>query len=72
MISELRASGEFVDTNELAVEDAVDIGHHDGAPIVTRGPFTEGTEWVGGSYIVDVADQERAVEIACRFAGSSY
>ena len=48
VISELRASGEFVDTHELDVEDAVVIGNHNGAPIVTRGPFTEGTEWVGG------------------------
>jgi hypothetical protein len=72
VISELRASGEFVDTNELDVEDAVVIGRHNGAPIVTRGPFTEGTEWVGGYYVVDVADRERAVEIARRFAESKY
>jgi len=72
VIGELMASGEFVDTNELDVEDVVVIGHHDGEPVVTRGPFTEGTEWIGGYYVVDVADRERAVEIAGRFAENAY
>ena len=31
---------------------------------VTDGPFTEGKELVGGYYIVDCANTERAVEIA--------
>jgi hypothetical protein len=72
VIGELRASGEFVDTNELDVEDAVVLGRHNGAPIVTNGPFTEGTEWVGGYYVVDVADRQRAVEIASRLAENKY
>jgi hypothetical protein len=72
VISELRASGEFVDTNELDVEDAVVIGQYNGAPIVSRGPFTEGSEWIGGYYVVDVADQARAVEIASRLEEGKY
>jgi hypothetical protein len=72
VIGELKASGEFVDTNELDVEDAVVIGRHNGAPVVTHGPFSEGTEWVGGYYVVDVADRERAVEIAGRLLEGTY
>lgn len=72
VIAELKSSGELVDTNELDVEDVTVIGHHNGEPVATRGPFTEGTEWVGGYYIVDVADRARAVEIAGRFAENQY
>ena len=72
VIGELMASGELVDTNELDVEDVVVVGHHNGEPVATRGPFTEGTEWIGGYYIVDVVDRERAVEIAGRFAENKY
>jgi len=72
VIGELMASGELVDTNELDVQDVVVVGHHDGAPVATRGPFTEGAEWIGGYYIVDVAGRERAVEIARRLAENEY
>jgi hypothetical protein len=72
VIAELTASGELVDTNELDTQEVVVIGHHGGEPVATRGPFTEGTEWIGGYYIVDVADRERAVEIASRFAENAY
>jgi hypothetical protein len=72
LFAELAASGELVDGNELATDDVAVIGRHNGEPIATRGPFTEGTEWVGGYYIVDVADRERAVEIAGRLAENKY
>lgn len=68
VFQELLASGELVDGNELSVDDVTVIGHHRGAPITTRGPFTEGTEWVGGYYVVDVTDRDRAVEIAGKLA----
>lgn len=69
---ELDAAGELLDAGELSVDDVAVVGRHAGAVPVTRGPFTEGIEWVGGYYIVDVADRARAVEIAGRFAESSY
>jgi hypothetical protein len=72
VIGELTASGELVDTNELDIEDVVVIGHHNGDPVALRGPFTEGTEWIGGYYIIDVADRRRAVEIAGRLAENAY
>ena len=72
IIDDLIASTEFVDTNELDLENVTVIGHYNGKPVTTRGPFTEGTEYIGGYYIVDVASHERAVEIASRFAEVDY
>lgn len=72
IIEELIAKKEFVDTNELDTENVTVIGNHNGRPVTTRGPFTEGTEFVGGYYIVDVASHERAVEIAGKFAEAKH
>ena len=72
LFAELAASGELVDSNELDLEDVVVIGRHQGRPVTTRGPFTEGSEWIGGYYIVEVANRDRVVEIARRFAENAY
>lgn len=72
VITELQESGELVDSNELDQDDATVIGTYRGEAITTRGPFTEGVEIVGGYYIVDVADRERAVEIAERLAEARF
>lgn len=72
IIAELASRGELVDTNKLDTENVTVIGHHNGEPVTSRGPFTEGTEYIGGYYIVDVADQTRAVEIAGRLAEVKY
>jgi hypothetical protein len=72
LLIDLQETGELVDTNELDQEDATVIGTYRGQPIATRGPFTEGAEIVGGYYIVDVVDRERAVEIAGRLAETRY
>lgn len=68
VFQELEASGELVDSNELDMSDVAVIGKHRGETVTSLGPFTEGTEWVGGYYIVDVANRDRAVEIAGRLA----
>ncbi len=72
LIGELMASGELVDMNELDMEDVMFTGRHNGKPVTSRGPFTEGTEWIGGYYIIEVADSERAREIAGRLAENKY
>lgn len=72
MLAELTANSELVDSNELDIENVTVVGHHNGHPITTRGPFIEGTEYIGGYCIVDVASHERAVEIAGRFAETKY
>lgn len=69
---ELQDTGELVDSNELDQEDATVIGTYRGESIATRGPFTEGVEIIGGYYIVDVVDRERAVEIAGRLAETRF
>ena len=38
----------------------------DGEPIVTDGPFLEAKEHVGGFYLVDVENKERALELAAQ------
>ena len=69
---ELTASDELIDTKELAVDDAKVVRSSGGRPIVTDGPFTEGTQFVAGYYLVDCAGIERATEIAGRFAEAEF
>jgi hypothetical protein len=59
LIEELRGR------NALVLSDALDRGAkvvRDG--VVTDGPFTETKEQVGGFYVVDVAGENEALEIA--------
>jgi len=58
----LAESGEFIDGAELSPLNARVVRRGS----VTDGPFTEGRELVGGYYIIDVVDTDRAVEIANR------
>jgi hypothetical protein len=70
--AELEASGELVDHSELALEDAKIVRSQGGELIVTKGPFTEGNQVVGGYYLVDCRDVERATEIAGRFVEAEF
>jgi hypothetical protein len=70
--TELRASGELVDSNELSVPTAKVVRTVDGAVRVTDGPFTEGKEIIGGYYLVDCASIDRAIEIAATFVESRF
>jgi hypothetical protein len=40
------------------------IQSRDGVPVVTDGPYLEAKEYVGSFYLLDVASEERATEIA--------
>lgn len=64
---DLRASGELVAAEGLGdPKQAVIVrAGKDGAP-VTDGVFPEAKEFLAGYWIVDVANQERAYEIAAR------
>ena len=70
--AELKASGEFIEINELSYEDARSVRVKDGRPLVTEGPFTEGHDITGGFYLVDVASMDRAIEIAGRFVEARF
>jgi hypothetical protein len=69
---ELTASGELIDTQELAVEDSKVVRTSGGRSVVTAGPFTEGTQFISGYYLIDCPDMERATEIAGRFAEAEF
>jgi len=69
---ELTASGELVDTHELSVSEAKVVRVRDGAAAITDGPFTEGRELVGGYYIVDCVNMDRALAIASRFTEARF
>ena len=69
---ELKASGEFVDTNELPVDNAKIVRTKDGVSEVTDGPFVEIKEIVAGYYIVECAGIDRATQIAGKLAEAEY
>lgn len=73
LIGDLMASGEFIDTNELDIATAKQVRvDAAGTASITDGPFTEAREIVGGYYLVDVADMNRATAIAARLAEARY
>jgi len=65
---ELIESGELVEAQGLAGPDQMKVVTYDGAgtPVVSDGPFAEAKELLAGYRMVDVASEERAVEIAAR------
>ena len=66
---ELQKSGELLDVNGLdgpARARIVRARPGGGDPVVTDGPFSESKEFLAGYWIVDVADEARAIEIAAR------
>jgi len=63
----VQASGEMVAGDPLqGVETATTVSVRDGATITTDGPFAETKETIGGYYIVDVPNLDRAVELAAQ------
>jgi hypothetical protein len=70
--AELEASGELIATAPLEYDRTLVRRGDAGVTAVTDGPFAEARELVGGYYLVDVADLDRAVEIAGRFVESRF
>lgn len=56
----LRASGELVDVQGLLPLPRAVRGR---APVVTDGPYLEAKEYVGSYFVLDVASEERALEV---------
>ncbi|MEU4117157.1 YciI family protein [Kitasatospora sp. NPDC028055] len=66
-IEELKASGELIVTQALVdPSQAAVVTVRDGQPVVTDGPFLEAKEFLGGFYLLDCEDKERAIELAAR------
>ncbi|HEX6238196.1 MAG TPA: YciI family protein [Acidimicrobiales bacterium] len=65
---ELTERGELVDAQGLAMPELAKFVVSDGTgpPVVTDGPYAESKELIAGYRIVDVENEERAIEIAAR------
>jgi hypothetical protein len=63
-------SGEFVAGDPLeGVETATTVRRRNGERTVTDGPYAETKEVLGGYYLVDVKDLDRALELAALLPG---
>ncbi|HEY3868474.1 MAG TPA: YciI family protein [Actinocrinis sp.] len=66
-IEALKQSGELILTQALVdPSQAAVVSVRNGQPAVTDGPFLEAKEYLGGFYLVDCEDKERAVELAAQ------
>ncbi|MFD8750717.1 YciI family protein [Kitasatospora sp. NPDC059577] len=66
-IEELKESGELILTQALVdPSQAAVVTVRNGQPVVTDGPFLEAKEFLGGFYLIDCEDKDRAVELAAR------
>jgi hypothetical protein len=64
---DLRESGELVSAEGLTDgRTATTVRFQDGISVPTDGPFAEAKESLVGYWVVDVADEARAIEIATR------
>ena len=64
-IETIRQSGELVMTQALDdPSNSAVVRVRDGVPAVTDGPYLEAKEVLGGYYLLECADRERAIELA--------
>lgn len=65
--AELEASGELVVSQALADPSTTKrVRADEGRTLTTDGPFAEAKEHLAGFYLLDVASEERAIEIAAK------
>lgn len=70
---DLVASGEGIMGEPLAApRDAHIVRVQNGVPLITDGPFAEAKEQFVGFLMVDVASEERALEIAASWPDAKY
>jgi hypothetical protein len=64
-IETIKKSGELIITQALADPSQTVIVHtRGGQPAVTDGPYLEAKEYLGGYYLIDCENKERAIELA--------
>lgn len=71
-IEATQKSGELVVTQALGdpSQSAV-VRVRNGVPVITDGPYLESKEFLGGYYLIDVADRDRALEPAGQIPDAS-
>jgi hypothetical protein len=63
----LKESGELITTQALVdPSQAAVVSVRGGQPVVTDGPFLEAKEYLGGFYLIDCENRQRAIELAAR------
>jgi hypothetical protein len=63
----VKKSGELITTQALVdPSQAAVVSVRNGQPVVTDGPFLESKEYLGGFYLIDCENKERAIELAAR------
>jgi hypothetical protein len=66
-IEALKTSGELISTQALIdPSQAAVVSVRNGQPVVTEGPFLESKEYLGGFYLIDCDNKERAIERAAQ------
>jgi hypothetical protein len=66
-IAALKESGELITTQGLVdPSQAAVVSVRGGQPVVTDGPFLESKEYLGGFYLIDCEDRQRAIELAAQ------
>ncbi|MEV4465820.1 YciI family protein [Micromonospora echinofusca] len=71
-IETIRESGEMLGTTALAEPaESVVVRVREGAPTVSDGPYLEAKEYLGGYYLIECADRDRAVELAALIPDAS-
>ena len=66
-IEALKKSGELITTQALAdPSQAAVVSVRNGQPVVTDGPCLEAKEYLGGFYLIDCENKERAIELAAQ------
>ena len=70
LLTELHQGGELVGGEALGDSAAARLyTWHAGEPTSNDGPYAESKEHLAGFFLIDVASQARAEEIAARFSG---
>jgi hypothetical protein len=65
LLDALKKSGELLTTQALVdPSQAAVVSVRNGQPVVTDGPFLEAKEYLGGFYLIDCENKERAIELA--------
>jgi hypothetical protein len=73
IMTELQEKGEWVGGEGLVGPELTKtVRTRDGVPAVTDGPFLEAKEQLAGFLTVDVATEERAIEIAARWPDAKH